>query len=143
MRQKVYGALRWTVVVGCFGWMGVVGWAQFRDVPERELLTHSSRQVQERLTSCDGTFKQRYDCKSTIVLQTERQTIWHGVVRLAMVVLPPLAAAAAFIFLVPKPALVRRRFKPLDLDDEDPDVWLERTRMTMRAKTEERGPDQR
>jgi hypothetical protein len=99
--RKVAG---WGVTAISLLWIGGAGWNQFGDIPESEIETHSSAAVQDRLRDCSGSFKQRYDCKESIVLRVKQDTFNSLSERLAIVVVPPLLAALGA-------HLIRRRWR--------------------------------
>ncbi|MGE5503636.1 MAG: hypothetical protein ACM31L_04365 [Actinomycetota bacterium] len=129
MHPRTYNATKWVVVLASLGWMTWAGIDQFSEVPEQDLLTHSSPEVKERLRDCEGTFKQRYECKENIVIKTHRDTFYRLTERLAIVTVPAILAGLAFLFLVPKPELVVR-----EQPDEDPDAWKRAAQMRTRIK---------
>ncbi|MEO5375044.1 MAG: hypothetical protein H7840_12300 [Alphaproteobacteria bacterium] len=139
---------KWAVTSASFLWIAIVGWLQITAMFGTDMQTHSSDQVQQRLSDCSGTFRQRYECKEAIVLGVQRSSAWLVLARLLLIIGPPLGAAVAFAYLMPKPKLPPRRpRKPKtagtaedDADDEDPDVWLERTRMQMEEIRANEGP---
>lgn len=83
------------LTTACFAWVGIAGWIMFTELPEDALQTHSSDAVKERLKECEGTFKQRYDCKETIVIETHRKTFWSLTERLLFVTVPALFVGIA------------------------------------------------
>lgn len=74
-------------------WMAWAGWDQFANLPEGTVENHSSAAVQERLRDCSGTFKQRYECKNAIVINTDRNSFFNMLGRIAIVVVPPMLLA--------------------------------------------------
>jgi hypothetical protein len=97
-----------TLMTVSLAWMAWMGWAQFADLPEGTVENHSSSTVQERLRDCSGTFKQRYECKNNIVIQTDRSSFFNMLGRIAIVVVPPMLLAGGL-------HLLRRRS-----DDDSP-----------------------
>jgi len=89
-------------------------WSQFLSIPTGEVENHSSLSVKERMSDCAGTFQQRYDCKNSIVIETDRSTFINMVGRIIIVVLPPL-------LLVGVVKLYGRRLD--DDDSSDNDEW--------------------
>ena len=47
MDRRVRETARWVIMAASLTWMGYAGWWQFSAIPERELLTHSSADVQD------------------------------------------------------------------------------------------------
>ncbi|EPY00343.1 hypothetical protein [Magnetospirillum fulvum] len=102
------------LVTVCGVWICWALWSQFLTIPTGEVENHSSLSVKERMNDCAGTFQQRYDCKNSIVIETDRTTFINMVGRIIIVVLPPL-------LLVGVVKLYARR---LDDDDSgDNDEW--------------------
>lgn len=87
---------KWTVTVISLIWMGWAGWNQFGNISESDVENHSSSSVQERLKDCSGTFKQRYECKESIVIKSTNSTFYAMFGRLSIVVVPPILLAAAY-----------------------------------------------
>jgi hypothetical protein len=75
-------------------WMAWAGWNQFANLPEGAVENHSSEAVKERLRDCSGTFKQRYECKNAVVIDTDRTSFFNMLGRIAIVVVPPMLLAA-------------------------------------------------
>jgi len=73
-------------------------WSQFLSIPTGEVENHSSLSVRERMNDCSGNFQQRYDCKNTIVIETDRMTFLNMIGRIVIVVLPPLLLIGALNF---------------------------------------------
>jgi hypothetical protein len=65
---------KWVITGVSLLWMSWAGWDQFGNLSEEDLENHSSSVVQERMKDCSGTFKQRYECKENIVIQSGRNT---------------------------------------------------------------------
>jgi hypothetical protein len=129
MDRRVRETARWVIMAASLAWMGYAGWWQFSAIPERELLTHSSADVQDRLRDCEGSFQKRYECKEAIVIKTQRDTFNNLVERLSIVVIPPILGGLAFAYLFPK-RLVTRKKEP----EEDPDAWKHRANRHIRTK---------
>lgn len=81
------------VAMVSLAWMAWAGWDQFANLPEGTVENHSSAAVQERLRDCSGTFKQRYECKNAIVINTDRNSFFNMLGRIAIVVVPPMLLA--------------------------------------------------
>ncbi|MBI3446101.1 MAG: hypothetical protein HY055_12260 [Magnetospirillum sp.] len=75
-------------------WMAWAGWSQFANLPEGTVENHSSETVKERLRDCSGTYKQRYECKNAVVIDTDRNSFFNMLGRIAIVVVPPMLLAA-------------------------------------------------
>lgn len=116
-------AAKLIVTLLCLAWIGVTGWSQFAALPESEVLNHNSTAVKEKMRECEGSFSQRYDCKSAIVIESGRDTFANMVLRLSIVAVPPSLLAillALALRRIPFPKPVRQQAK------EDPDAWKRR-----------------
>lgn len=78
------------LTVVCLGWMVWATWDQFANLPPGTVENHSSEAVKERLRDCSGTFKQRYECKNQVVIDTDRTSFFNVLGRIAIIVVPPL-----------------------------------------------------
>lgn len=83
----------------CLGWMAWATWDQFANLPAGTVENHSSEAVKERLRDCSGTFKQRYDCKNQVVIDTDRTSFFNVLGRIAIIVVPPLLLAGGLHML--------------------------------------------
>jgi hypothetical protein len=90
---------KWLVTVVSLIWIAWAGWDQFGNISDSDLEHHGSTAVQERMKDCSGTFKQRYECKENIVIQSGRNTFSAMLGRLSIVVVPPILLAAALHML--------------------------------------------
>ncbi|MBI2235879.1 MAG: hypothetical protein HYU60_02810 [Magnetospirillum sp.] len=129
MDRRVRETARWTITAASLMWMVYAGWWQFSAIPERELQTHSSADVQDRLRDCEGSFQKRYECKEAIVIKTHRDTFYNLVERLAIVVMPAILGGAAFAYFFPKRLVTRKK----DVE-EDPDAWKRRAERQTRVR---------
>lgn len=80
------------LTLACLLWVAGSGWMLFADLPDDAVLHHASPEVKERMRDCTGSFKQRYDCKEAIVIETGRLTFWSMTGRLALVTVPAILA---------------------------------------------------
>jgi hypothetical protein len=92
-------------------WVVWAGWDQFANIPASEIENHASPIVQERMRDCSGTFKQRYECKETIVIRSGRDTFVNMLARIAIVTVPPALLAAGYHLMT------RRRSDDDEYDD--------------------------
>ena len=116
---------KWMVIGASLLWMAWAGWDQFGNLTEDDLENHSSAVVQERMRDCSGTFKQRYECKENIVIQSGRNTFSAMLGRIAIVVIPP-------ILLVTGLHMINRR--RTDDDGHDDDLMQEHHRRHHRRR---------
>ncbi len=79
------------VALACCLWLGVSGWVFFRDMPEEIFDNHTSKTMQDRMKSCEGSFQKRYDCKQALLLSGERWGFAVAIDRLMLMCAPPLA----------------------------------------------------
>lgn len=91
---------KWVLTILSLIWMSWATWNQFANLPDGEIENHSSASVQDRMRDCSGTFKQRYECKDAIVIETGRTTFFNMVGRIAIIVGPPLVLAAGMHLLL-------------------------------------------
>lgn len=78
------------LTVVCVAWMAAATWSQFADLPEGTVENHSSEATKERMRDCSGTFKQRYECKNAIVIETDRNSFFNVLSRILVIVVPPV-----------------------------------------------------
>ncbi|MFN3076275.1 MAG: hypothetical protein ABT940_05250, partial [Alphaproteobacteria bacterium] len=166
METSTRGIVKWVLTGVSIVWIAGFAWFEFFDMSEDNLQTHSSSTIAERMQNCEGTFKQRYACKEAIILQGNRASFMDMLWRVLIVFGPPVAAffvfsrwgkpldlAGMFRSAVPmgrgtgrtaRSAKPRAAAKPrAGDDDEDPDEWLERTRMEMQAHDEARAKERK
>ncbi|MBR9973631.1 hypothetical protein [Magnetospirillum sulfuroxidans] len=85
--------LVWTVSIGSLLWMVAAAIVLF-GVMDAEVTNHSSAVVKDRMAAeCLGTFKDRYDCKEAIIVQSGRDTFWSMSWRFLTVIVPALTAS--------------------------------------------------
>jgi hypothetical protein len=86
-RDRWIGAL---LALSCLAWIAVSSWKLLAEVPATALFeNHTMPVVQERMSKCEGTFQQRYDCKQAILLAGERGGMERVFDRLLFTVAPP------------------------------------------------------
>ncbi|MBF0323836.1 MAG: hypothetical protein HQL42_02085 [Alphaproteobacteria bacterium] len=94
MTKSKRNFLVWSVTVSCIAWMAVVGWLLFVMMPA-SVEHHSSAAVKDRMaTQCQGSFKDRYECKEAIIVESGRDTFWTMAGRFLAVVVPPMLLSA-------------------------------------------------
>ncbi len=72
------------------GWLVGVSWIQFAYLPDSEIQSMESPEVQDRLAlECNGPYTDRYACKEQIILETSQDTFANLSLRLAVVVVVP------------------------------------------------------
>lgn len=80
------------VTLVCLIWLGVTGWMFVRDMPPEIFDNHTSKAMQERMRSCEGSFEKRFDCKQQMLLSGERWGFAVALDRLMLICAPPIAA---------------------------------------------------
>lgn len=108
--------LKMLLTAACFGWVAVAGWVTFTDIPESEIQHHGSDAVKERMRDCEGTFKQRYDCKEAIVIESGRDTFWNMMARLGVVTVPAMLAGIIGSAIIRRIPIDKPPPPPQDLD---------------------------
>ena len=85
--------LVWIVSAASLLWMAAAGFILFV-VMDPELAHHSSSTVKDRMAAeCFGTFRDRYECKEAIIVQSGRDTFWAMAWRFALTIVPPILAS--------------------------------------------------
>jgi hypothetical protein len=80
------------VTLVCVAWLAVSGWAFFGTVPPEIVDNHTAKTMQDRMRVCEGTFRERFECKQAFLLSGERWGFAVAVNRLMLMCAPPLAA---------------------------------------------------
>lgn len=122
--------LVWSVTVSCIAWMAVVGWTLFVLMPA-SVEHHSSAAVKDKMaTQCQGSFRDRYECKEAIIVESGRDTFWTLAGRFLAVVVPPMLLSGWLSsYLKRNPIRVQHRYA-----DEGSD-WKSRAQMHTKAHT--------
>lgn len=85
--------LVWMVSFASMAWMALAGFLLFILLGVAPV-NHASPEVKDRMAAeCFGTFKDRYDCKEAIIVQSGRDTFWAMTWRFFMVIVPPIVAS--------------------------------------------------
>jgi hypothetical protein len=84
--------LKWVVSGGSAAWLLVIGWLMMATLPEGAVENHASDQVKGRMSECTGAFRDRYQCKEQIIIESGRETFYTLGGRFLLVILPPLFA---------------------------------------------------
>lgn len=92
MTRAERNRLKWTVSGGGVLWMLLVGWLMWATLPEDAVATHSSDTLKDRMSLCSGTFRDRYDCKEQLIIESGRDAFYTLSLRFLLVILPPMAA---------------------------------------------------
>lgn len=71
-----------------FVWLAGVGWLQFSEAIGDYGL--KSATYQRGSSECEGSYANRYDCKSSILIAGENQAFFSWLLKFAIVFLPPI-----------------------------------------------------
>lgn len=82
--------LKWAVTVSSLLWMVLIGWLMVTTLPQSAVENHGSSAVKDRMSDCAGSFRDRYDCKEQIIIESGRDTFAIVFGRFLLVFLPPL-----------------------------------------------------
>lgn len=88
------------LTAACFGWIAVSSYVLFSDLPDDVVRHHKSDVVKEKLRDCEGSFRERYDCKEAIVIETSRKTFWNLTERVLFVTIPAVFAGLAGAWII-------------------------------------------
>ncbi|MBF0561702.1 MAG: hypothetical protein HQL37_06695 [Alphaproteobacteria bacterium] len=135
--------VKWVIPTACLFWLIVGGWQEFAEMPDYAIQNHSSKYDEDRISNCGGNFKQRSQCTESILDEAQRTSFWNMLVRLTIVIGPPIAVMGARAHLLkPKPTpklktvshrSVKTRPAAESTWEEDPDEWLEKARHKLAA----------
>lgn len=84
--------LKWAVTASSVLWMVFMGWLMVATLPQSAVENHSSAIVKDRMSDCSGSFRDRYDCKEQIIIESGRETFFILTGRFLLVIIPPLLA---------------------------------------------------
>lgn len=82
--------LKWAASAGSLLWILVMGWLMVATLPQSAVENHGSETVKNRMSDCAGTYRDRYDCKEQIIIESGRDTFFILAGRFLLVILPPL-----------------------------------------------------
>ncbi len=92
MTREQRKRLRLMVNGASTAWILLVGMLMYLTLPEGAIEHHNSSLVKEKMDAqCNGEFRDKYDCKESIIIQSGRETFWLLSFRFLVVILPPLA----------------------------------------------------
>ena len=96
MRDRTKKSVKWGAGIAGVIWMLVVGFDQFFGGSTFNYAdTAREEQLQRTLASCRGTFKERYHCKSSILLAEGRNSFNYWSKKYLITFAPPI-----FIYVV-------------------------------------------
>lgn len=90
MNRSERKRLKWAVSGGGVLWMLLVGWLMWVTLPEGAVATHSSDQLRDRMSLCSGSFRDRYDCKEQLIIESGRDAFYMLALRFLLVIVPPM-----------------------------------------------------
>lgn len=82
--------LKWAVTAGGMLWLVIMGWLMVATLPQGAVENHGSDVIKGRMSDCTGTFRDRYECKEQIIIESGRETFAVLAGRFLLVILPPL-----------------------------------------------------
>lgn len=91
MTRAERNRLKTMATVGGILWMVLVGWLMWATLPDGAVETHGSDQMKDRMSLCSGSFRDRYDCKEQIIIESGRDAFYVLSLRFLLVIMPPLA----------------------------------------------------
>lgn len=93
MEQSARTRLKWLVSGGSFLWIALAGWLAWSTLPQGAVEHHGSSSVKDRMaTECTGSYRDRYECKEAIIIESGRDSFFSLGGRFLLVILPPLIA---------------------------------------------------
>jgi len=86
--------LKWCAVAVSVLWMVAAGWGELSKItlPDDFRSTSYKREAER----CAGSFANRYECKSSIIIGNDNSTFYDWVLRFAIVFVPPALIAALY-----------------------------------------------
>lgn len=105
------------VTAACLAWLAGMGVLMWLTLPESAIEHHNSSAVKDRMAAeCQGSFRDRYNCKEAIIVEGGRDSFWILAARFLLVIVPPLVASGGLSsYLRRHPARPERHVQP----DED------------------------
>ena len=97
--------LRLMAIMLALAWIGVTGWLNFDAFAGRQ--SFERPELAAKLDNCEGTFKQRYDCKSSQIVADGQSTFLDLALRGGLIFGPPLILWAGWSLLPER----RRRYR--------------------------------
>lgn len=82
--------LKFMVTGGGILWILLVGWLMWATLPDDAVATHSSDTLKDKMSLCSGTFRDRYDCKEQLIIESGREAFYILSLRFLLVIVPPL-----------------------------------------------------
>ena len=93
LKAKKRGTIRWTLISVTLVWVILAGLDQFLELGTIEFNVGMQQQnevLQQRLRNCRGTFKERYECKSQILVGSGQQSFYFWITKFGVTFGPAL-----------------------------------------------------
>ena len=90
MTRAERSRLKMLVTGGGILWMLLAGFLMWVTLPDGTVETHGSDQMKDRMSLCGGTFRDRYDCKEQIIIESGRDAFYSLSLRFLLVIVPPM-----------------------------------------------------
>ena len=116
-------------------WMVVVGWLMWVTLPEGAVETHTSDPLKDRMSQCTGSFRDRYDCKEQIIIQSGREAFYTLSLRFLLVIVPPMIGTLSlsrYLARHPVPVIEEPQYRGTSASPQD---WKERARLHTQVQT--------
>lgn len=91
MTRAERNRLKMLVTGGGVLWMLLAGWLMWATLPDGAVATHGSDSLKDRMSLCSGTFRDRFDCKEQLIIESGREAFYVLSLRFLLVIVPPLA----------------------------------------------------
>lgn len=91
MTRAERNRLKMMVTGGGILWMLLVGVLMWITLPEDAVATHGSDALKDRMAFCSGSFRDRYDCKEQLIIESGRDAFYTLSLRFLLVIVPPIA----------------------------------------------------
>lgn len=120
------------VTVMCLAWLAGMSVLMWMTLPDSSIEHHNSSAIKDRMAAeCQGSFRDRYECKEAIIVESGRETFWILSARFLLVILPPLLASGWLSSYLRRHPVHNERHAPADED------WKTRAQLhTRRAPSE-------
>lgn len=121
------------VVAAGMAWLVGMGWLMWATLPEGAVANHGSSAVKGRMEAeCQGSFRDRYECKEAIIIESGRETFTILASRFLLVIVPPMALSLWLsAYLKRHPVRMQER-RPVDTGD-----WKARAQLHTELQTPE------
>lgn len=120
MTRAERNRLKWMVSGGGVVWMLLVGWLMWATLPEGAVATHASDSLKDRMSLCSGSFRDRYDCKEQLIIDSGREAFYILSLRFLLVIVPPMLGTfwlSSYLARHPVPVLGEEEHHTVSNDD--------------------------